>query len=87
MLVVKPCGVFNAATAPEFEKSLVPEIGAASELIVDLADVENITSMGLRVLLSLYRHMEKQGAMRVVNAHGNVAEVLEVTGFSVVFQG
>lgn len=84
-LVAKPCGALNATTAPELEDSLMPQLDGVSELVIDLADVNNISSMGLRVLLSLYRHMEKQGAMHVVNAQGNVADVFEMTGFSEVF--
>lgn len=84
-LVVKPCGTLNASTSPELEEALLPELRGVSELVIDLADVDNISSMGLRLLLSLYRRMEKQGAMHVVNAQGSVADVFEMTGFSEVF--
>ena len=55
------------------------------ELVMDLSELENITSMGLRLLLSLYRRMEKRGSMRVANAHGNVDDTLKITGFSAIF--
>ena len=55
------------------------------ELVVDLSELNSVSSMGLRLLLTLYRRMEKQGAMRVVNAQGLVADALEMTGFVEVF--
>lgn len=55
------------------------------ELVVDLSELNSVSSMGLRLLLTLYRRMEKQGAMRVVNAQGLVADALEMTGFAEVF--
>ena len=85
-LVVRPRGALNATTAPELEETLASELGEVSELVMDLRDVDGITSMGLRLLLSLYRRMEKQGTMQVTNPRGNVAEVLKTTGFAEIFQ-
>lgn len=84
-LVVKPCGALNATTVPELETALEPQLEGVTDLVIDLAELESISSMGLRLLLSLYRRMEKQGTMRVANAQGNVADVFEMTGFSEVF--
>ena len=85
VLTAKPRGLLNAKTSPELEEMLESELDGVSELVMDLRDVENISSMGLRLLLSLYRRMEKQGAMRVVNARGNVADVFKATGFDAIF--
>ena len=84
-LVVRPRGALNATTVPELEDALVPALDGVKELVMDLSELDNISSMGLRLLLSLYRRMEKQGTMRVVNARGSVAEVFETTGFSEIF--
>lgn len=85
-LTAKPRGVLNTTTVPELEAALGPALDGVSELVMDLSELENITSMGLRLLLTLYRRMEKQGTMRVENAQGSAAEVLEMTGFSEIFR-
>ena len=84
-MTIKPLGALNAITVPEVEDAFMAELDGAAELVMDLSELENISSMGLRLLLTLYRRMEKQGAMRIENAQGNVAEVLEMTGFAAVF--
>ncbi|MBQ3301397.1 MAG: STAS domain-containing protein [Eggerthellaceae bacterium] len=84
-VTIKPQGALNAITVPEVEDAFMAELDGAAELVMDLSELENISSMGLRLLLTLYRRMEKQGAMRIENAQGNVAEVLEMTGFAAVF--
>ena len=84
-LVVRPRGALNATTVPELEDALVPALDGVKELVMDLSELDNISSMGLRLLLSLYRRMEKQGTMRVVNARGSIAEAFKMTGFSEIF--
>lgn len=84
-LVAHLKGSLNATTAPELEKELVAQLDGIDELVIDLAELESISSLGLRVLLTLYRHMEKRGSMRIENARGSVAEVFEVTGFAAIF--
>lgn len=84
-LVAHLKGSLNAATAPKLEEELGAQLDGIEALVIDLAELESISSLGLRVLLTLYRHMEKQGSMRVENARGNVAEVFDVTGFAAIF--
>ena len=53
-----------------------------TELIMDMAKLEYISSAGLRVLLSAQKIMTKQGSMVIKNASDEVKEIFEVTGFS-----
>ncbi|MBQ3443394.1 MAG: STAS domain-containing protein, partial [Selenomonadaceae bacterium] len=46
------------------------------------ADLEYISSAGLRTLLKLQKRMDKQGSMKIRNIRQNVREVLDMTGFS-----
>jgi anti-sigma B factor antagonist len=55
---------------------------AATELTLDFAVLECISSAGLRVLLSAHKTMSGRGGMKVVNVNEIVSEVFEVTGFS-----
>ena len=52
------------------------------ELILDFANLEYISSAGLRVLLSAQKIMNKQGKMTIKNVCDEIKEIFEVTGFS-----
>lgn len=54
-----------------------------SELLFDFAELEYISSAGLRVLLIAQKKVNALGAtMRIINASEGVREVFEITGFS-----
>ncbi len=75
-------GRLDTTTAPELEKELKGCLEGATELTLDLKDLEYISSAGLRVLLSAHKAMSKKGGMKVTHANEIVLEVFEVTGFS-----
>ncbi|MBQ6430544.1 MAG: STAS domain-containing protein [Oscillospiraceae bacterium] len=75
-------GRLDTTTAPELEKELGASMGDASELTLDFAGLEYISSAGLRVLLSAHKTMSKKGGMKIVNANEIVMEVFDVTGFA-----
>ena len=75
-------GRLDTTTAPELEKELKSCYDDCTELILNFADVEYISSAGLRVLLSAQKAMSKQGSMKLVNVSSDIMEVFEVTGFS-----
>lgn len=49
---------------------------------MDFAELEYISSAGLRVLLIAIKQMKRQGSMRVINTNEMVKEIFEVTGFA-----
>lgn len=75
-------GRLDTTTALELEQSLKESMDAATELTLDFAQLEYISSAGLRVLLSTHKAMSKKGGMKVVNVNEVVNEVFEVTGFA-----
>ncbi len=75
-------GRLDTVTAPEAEKELMPALDGVTELILDFAELDYISSAGLRVLLSLQKRMNKQGSMMIRGANETVREIFEVTGFS-----
>ena len=75
-------GRLDTTTAPELEKELKQSLDGVAELVFDLADLEYISSAGLRVLLSAQKIMNKQGSMKLIHVNETVSEVFEVTGFS-----
>ena len=75
-------GRLDTTTAPELEKELKDSVDAATELTLDFAKLDYISSAGLRVLLSAHKAMTKKSGMKVVNVNEIVNEVFEVTGFA-----
>ena len=75
-------GRLDTVTAPDFEKAVAESIEDATELILDFADLEYISSAGLRVLLSAQKAMIGKGTMKVRNANETILEIFEVTGFA-----
>jgi len=75
-------GRLDTTTAPELEQSLKESLDAATELTLDFAGLDYISSAGLRVLLSAHKSMSRKGGMKVVNVNEVVSEVFDVTGFA-----
>ena len=75
-------GRLDTTTAPDLEKALKESLGGVSELALDFAGLEYISSAGLRVLLSAQKIMNKQGSMKLKNVNETIAEIFEVTGFT-----
>ena len=82
ILTVQIIGRLDAVTALELDKNLSATLAGVTDLTIDLAGLEYISSAGLRTLLKLQKHMDRQGSMRIKNIRDNVREVLDMTGFS-----
>ncbi|MBO4913873.1 MAG: STAS domain-containing protein [Oscillospiraceae bacterium] len=81
-LTVSISGRLDTATAPELEAELKDSLEGVTSLVLDLSELEYISSAGLRVLLGAQKTMNRQGEMKVTGANETVMEVFEVTGFS-----
>ncbi len=81
-LTVQLEGRLDTTTAPELEASLRESLTGVTELTLDMAALEYISSAGLRVLLSAQKIMNKQGEMKIINVGEVINEIFEVTGFS-----
>ena len=81
-LVVALNGRLDTTTAPELEAELRSDIDGTALLTFDLAELEYISSAGLRVFMWAQRIMNNQGKMKVCNVNETVMEIFYVTGFS-----
>lgn len=79
-LTIKISGRLETVTAPKLEEELKTSLQGVKTLIMDLEELEYISSAGLRVLFSAQKTMNKQGRMIVRNVNEDVMEVFEVTG-------
>ena len=81
-LLVVPEGRIDTQTAPEFEQKLSEELGDATELQIDLGQVNYISSAGLRVLLTYTQEMdERGGTIKAINVNDIVRKIFDLTGF------
>ena len=74
-------GRLDTTTAPELEEFVQSSLAGVTDLVLELSNLEYISSAGLRVLLSAQKIMNRQGSMVVTGANEIVMEVFEVTGF------
>ena len=81
-LLLKIQGRVDTTTAPVLEKEIKSSLEGVSDLTLDFAETEYISSAGLRVLLSTQKIMNRQGAMKLVNVSNDIMEIFEVTGFT-----
>lgn len=75
-------GRLDTTTAPMLEQELQQSWNNISTLILDLKELDYISSAGLRVILTAQKQMLKQGSMKLRNLNENVREVFEMTGFA-----
>jgi len=81
-LTVSLGGRLDTVTAPELDSELKASLDGVSALTFDFAELEYISSAGLRVLLSAQKAMNGKGEMQVMNVNETIMEIFEVTGFS-----
>ncbi|MBQ3540909.1 MAG: STAS domain-containing protein [Phascolarctobacterium sp.] len=74
-------GRLDTTTAPELEAVIKENITGVTNLVMDFAGLEYLSSAGLRVILSAQKTMNKQGEMVIRNVNETINEVFEITGF------
>ena len=80
-LVIALKGRLDTTTAPNLEAELKASVPDAAELVLDCAQLEYVSSAGLRVILATQKVMNKQGKMVIKNVNETIMEVFEITGF------
>ncbi|MCQ2407074.1 MAG: STAS domain-containing protein [Oscillospiraceae bacterium] len=74
-------GRIDTTTAPTLDAELKDDLNDIKCLKLDFAQVNYISSAGLRVLLSLHKVMMRQGEMILLNVNQDLMGIFEVTGF------
>lgn len=80
-LTLSLTGRLDTTTAPELEAVIKENITGVTNLVMDFAGLEYLSSAGLRVILSAQKTMNKQGEMVIRNVNETIYEVFEITGF------
>ncbi|MBQ6680406.1 MAG: STAS domain-containing protein [Lachnospiraceae bacterium] len=82
VLTIAVEGRLDTVTAPELEEEIKNIPDEVEALVLDFANLEYISSAGLRVLLSAHKNMALRDGMKVRNVNEIVSEVFDVTGFA-----
>lgn len=84
ILILRVSGRLNVATWKTFEEKLLATIDAGEKrLVVDLSQVDHISSLGLQVFLLAAKRMGREGGNMVLCAlKDHVKEIFEIAGFS-----
>jgi len=79
--VVALVGECDLAVREELTGALIQAVESAPVVEVDLDDLQFIDSTGVHALVTAYHAAQRDGtSFYVVNAHGAVAHVLDITG-------
>ena len=86
--VVALTGKLDAITSPAFEQQIRGTIEAGNHaIVVDLAQLDYISSAGLRALLVLAKQVKaKNGKACLANVTGDVRSVFDMSGFATIFE-
>lgn len=75
-------GRLDTLNSPELEEIVKTGLEGVTDLTLDFAGVDYVSSAGLRVLLCAQKKMNACGSMRLRNVCPMIAEIFEVTGFN-----
>ena len=77
-------GRIDAYGAPKFAEEIKAAVEGTEDLTLDFADLEYISSSGLRAVMLAAKAMARQGTMRIIRARESVYGVMELTGFTAI---
>ena len=75
-------GRIDTNAAPHFAAEMEKALPGVTDLTVDCAKLEYISSSGLRALMLAVKTMAAQGDMRIINMNEDIYDILEATGFT-----
>ena len=75
-------GRLDTVTAPQLEAELEKILSDSDALMLDMANLEYISSAGLRVILKAQKAMNTKGTMKLIHVGESIMEVFDITGFS-----
>ena len=81
-------GRVDAATSKTVEDALLNLIdGGERKFVIDLAGVDYISSVGLRVLILAAKRLKPlQGAVTVCSLQPQIRQVFDIAGFTTIFK-
>ncbi len=86
-VVLEPQGRIDSSTSKSFEERLMQALDRGpTAVIVDLSNVEYVSSAGLRVLLVAAKKIKSAGNQLILcGLSSHIREVFDISGFSAIF--
>lgn len=85
VLTVIPEGRLDSSTGDEFGRFLDEHFTEdEKKLVIDLSEVDFVSSKGLRVLVAVYKNLNGRD-MEIIGANTSVREILRISGLTKVF--
>ena len=75
-------GRLDSNSAPELDTQLRTDLDGVGRFVLNLAELNYLSSAGLRVILSTQKQMNKQGEMIITGANETIMDIFIVTGFA-----
>ena len=80
-------GRVDTITSQTLEKEINDEMGNFDSLIIDFADLEYISSAGLRVLIATQKKLKPEDIPMVIkNVNDAISEIFRMSGFDKIFK-
>ena len=77
----------DTVPAPAFENEINDEMGNFDSLIIDFADLEYISSAGLRVLIATQKKLKPEDIPMVIkNVNDAISEIFRMSGFDKILK-
>jgi anti-sigma B factor antagonist len=80
--VIEISGEIDSNTAPQAQERVLPLVQPGAKILLDMSQVEYMSSAGLRMLLSMYRQVTQQnGSIVLVGLAEEIKDTMSITGF------
>ncbi|MFA5042626.1 MAG: STAS domain-containing protein [Kiritimatiellia bacterium] len=81
--ILKAQGKLDAVSSPEVDKRIVSLVeNGTNQIALDLADVDYVSSAGLRVFLSAAKRLKQaHGKLALANLSVQVQQIFDIAGF------
>ena len=83
IITIKIIGRLDTSNSTQFDEE-VKKLKEDDKLILDFSELEYLSSVGLRILLSLKKKLKDN--IKIINVNEFVREVFDMTGFSDIFE-
>jgi len=85
--VIEVAGRIDSSTASQFDEAVMNIIEAGqNNVIIDMAEVEFLSSAGLRTLVSARKAVQPNGEILLAQPSKRVVDTLEIAGLDVLFE-
>lgn len=83
-LTITVKGKIDTINAPDFENEIMDEIGKFDSLILNLNDLEYISSSGLRVLIAIEKKLNPENIPVTIKVNEIIKEIIVISGLDKV---